>query len=149
MPIFNRWARLRYSRLINEVKRDEEVSEAISGGSGGGVTVLKGLVDSSTVSSEYYTWDHGQGTAPTLAWGELVFTSNRDGYSVGDIVYIHRILELDETDYGVTIWANDTQIGSASERYNSLTTQVRRTSSAMINYHQYTEFYLVGMWVNS
>tara|TARA_R110000796_G_scaffold250479_1_gene379493 strand:- start:90 stop:842 length:753 start_codon:yes stop_codon:yes gene_type:complete len=111
-----------------------------------GPTIIRSTAFASP-NSNTYSFSHSQGSVPDLVWAELKVLTAEGGYAVGDVLKINNILELDETDFVMSLSGNSTTIDFATNSI-SIVRYVANKSSGSIQVLTAgnVELYLVGVW---
>lgn len=115
---------------------------------GVGPTVVRSTAFSSP-NSNRYSYAHGQGSVPDLVWAELKVLTAQHGYEVGASIKIGNMLELDETDYVMSLSGTSTTLNFAANSV-SIVRIVADNDSDSTTDLTFTaanvELYLVGVW---
>ena len=120
----------------------------IATANGLGPTIVRSTPFSSP-SSFRYSYSHGQGTVPDLVWVELKVLTAQHGYAVGASIKVSSMLELDETDYVMTMSGTSTTLNFAANNVNVVKYVGRNdtdTSAEAVFTAGNVELYLVGVW---
>lgn len=119
---------------------------ALTGISGG---ILVRSTAFTSPNSYRYSFAHGQGSVPDLVWVELKVVAAQHGYAVGASIKVNNVLELDETDYVITLSGTSTTLNFAANN----TTLVRYVADNdsdsggdLVFTAGNVELYLVGVW---
>lgn len=111
-----------------------------------GPTIIRSTAFASP-NSNTYSFSHSQGSVPDLVWAELKVITAQNGYAVGDVIKINNTLELDETDFAMSLSGNSTTIDFATNSINIVRYVANKSTGAVqLLTEGNVELYLVGVW---
>ena len=121
---------------------------ALTGINSGSTTVVRSTAFSGGTSYRY-SYAHGQGSVPDLVWLELKILVAEHGYAVGASIKINNMLELDETDYVMSLSGTSTTLnyaGNQSSLYRYVARNDIDSTADVVFTTSSFETYLVGVW---
>ena len=121
---------------------------ALTGINSGSATVVRSTAFSGGTSYRY-SYAHGQGSVPDLVWLELKILVAEHGYAVGASIKINNMLELDETDYVMSLSGTSTTLnyaGNQSSLYRYVARNDINSTADVVFATTSFETYLVGVW---